>query len=47
MADETVGVSDKEQVAVCIRWVDENLCVHEDFTLGGWMRIYVSMKILH
>ena len=31
MEDETADVSNKEQVAVCIRWVDENLCAHEDF----------------
>ena len=31
MADQTADVSSKEQVAVCIRWVDENLCAHEDF----------------
>ena len=31
MADETADVSNKEQVVVCIRWVDEDLNVHEDF----------------
>ena len=31
MADETAEVSNKEQVVVCIRWVDSNFSVHEDF----------------
>ena len=31
MADETAPVSNKEQVVVCIRWVDLNFTVHEDF----------------
>lgn len=31
MADETADVSNKEQVVVCIRWVDDNLQVHKDF----------------
>ena len=30
MADET-AVSNKEQLVLCIRWVDENLIAHEDF----------------
>ena len=31
MADEAANVSNKEQVAVWIRWVDSNFTVHEDF----------------
>ena len=31
MTDEAADVSNKEQVIVCIRWVDSNLTVHEDF----------------
>lgn len=31
MADETTDVSNKEQMVVCIRWVDENLEMFEDF----------------
>ena len=31
MADETAEVSNKEQVVVCIRWVDSNFSVHEEF----------------
>ena len=31
MADETADVSNKEQVVVCIHWVDASLQVHEDF----------------
>ncbi|XP_029208676.2 zinc finger MYM-type protein 1-like [Acropora millepora] len=30
MADETADISNKEQLVVCIGWVDENF-VHEDF----------------
>jgi len=30
MADET-DVSNKEQIVICIRWVDNNLVAHEDF----------------
>ena len=31
MADETADISNKEQLVLCIRWVDENFAVHEDF----------------
>ena len=31
MADETADVSNKEQVVACIRLVDSNFTVHEDF----------------
>ena len=31
MADETADVPNKEQVVICIRWVDSNFTVHEDF----------------
>ena len=30
MADETAGISNQEQLVICIRWVDEELVVHED-----------------
>ena len=31
MADETADVSNKEQLVICIRWVDDDLVIHEDF----------------
>ena len=31
MGDETVDVSNKEQLVICLRWVDDDLGVHEDF----------------
>ena len=31
MADETADVSNKEQRAICIRWVDDCFVIHEDF----------------
>ena len=31
MADETDDVSNNEQLVICIRWVDEDLEVHEEF----------------
>ena len=31
MADETADVSNKEQLVICIRWVDESFVVHEGF----------------
>ena len=31
MADETTDVSNQEQVVICIRWVDTDLEVHEDY----------------
>ena len=31
MADETADISNKEQLVICILWVDENFVVHEDF----------------
>lgn len=32
MADETTDVANKEQLVVCLRWIDQALDVHEDFT---------------
>ena len=31
MRDETADISNKEQLVLCIRWVDDNLQVHKDF----------------
>ena len=31
MVDETTDVSNKEQVVICLRWVDTRLEAHEDF----------------
>ena len=31
MADETTGIINKEQFVICIRWVDNDLNVNEDF----------------
>ena len=31
MADESSDVSNKKQVVVCIRWVDDELIAHEEF----------------
>ncbi|XP_044163435.1 uncharacterized protein LOC122947894 [Acropora millepora] len=31
MADETVDISNKEQLVICIRWVDDRFVIHEDF----------------
>jgi hypothetical protein len=31
MADETADVSIKEQLVLCIRWVDDKFLIHEDF----------------
>ena len=31
VADEAEDMSNKKQLVVCIRWVDENFAVHEDF----------------
>ena len=31
MADETADVSNKEQLAICIRWVDDCFVIHKDF----------------
>ena len=31
MVDETTDCSNKEQVVLVIRWVDEDLTVHENF----------------
>ena len=31
MGDETVDISNKEQLILYIRWVDDNLQVHEGF----------------
>ena len=31
MCDEYTDVSNKQQLSICVRWVDENLNPHEDF----------------
>ena len=31
MTDETADVPNKEQVVVCICWIDSSVTVHEDF----------------
>ena len=31
MADECTDISNKEQLVLCFRWVDEDLTVYEDF----------------
>ena len=31
MGDESADISNKEEVIVCLRWVDEDLIAHEDF----------------
>ena len=31
MADETADISNKEQLFICIRWVDDCFVIHEDF----------------
>ena len=31
MADEYTDVSNKEQLTICIRWIDKSLEVHQDF----------------
>ena len=34
MADEITDASNREQVAVCFRWVDDDFECHEDFVAG-------------
>ena len=31
MADETADLSNKEQLVFCLRWVGDDLVIHEDF----------------
>ena len=31
VADETEDISNEEQLAICFRWVDKALSIHEDF----------------
>ena len=31
MADETADISNKEQLVICIRWVDDCFVINEDF----------------
>jgi len=45
MADETADVSNKEQIVICIRWVDNNLVAHEDF-IGLHIPFIVQMPTL-
>ena len=32
IGDEAADISNKEQLVLCIRWVDDDLQFHEDFT---------------
>ena len=40
--DETTDESNKEQVVICFRWVDDELDVHEDF-----IGLYETESIIH
>ena len=31
MADESADVSNKEQLVICLRWMDQNCFAHEEF----------------
>ena len=31
MADESADVSNKEQLVICLRWIDQNCFAHEEF----------------
>lgn len=31
MADESADISNKEQLVICLRWIDENCIAHEEF----------------
>ena len=42
MIDETTDESNKEQVVICFRWVDDELDVHEDF-----IGLYETESIIH
>ena len=44
MIDETTDESNKEQVVICFRWVDDELDVHEDF-IGLYEQN--QLKLLH
>ena len=33
MCDECIDISNKEQFTICLRWVDQNLHDHENFSL--------------
>ena len=53
MADETVDVSNKEQLVFCLRWVDDNLILHKDFIgmhpmkgTGADQTVFLIMDIL-
>ena len=41
MVDEFMDVSNHEQLAVCFRWVDTNLEVHDEFrgVLPDWQHL--------
>ena len=53
LADETRGVHNKEQLTTCIRWVDDQRIIHEDFI--GLVHVeqtdakllYVAFKYVH
>ena len=53
LADETRGVQNKEQLTTCIRWVDDQRIIHEDFI--GLVHVeqtdakllYVAFKYVH
>lgn len=45
MADETTDCTNKEQVVIVLRWVDEDLVVHEDF-IGMYEVESIETKVL-
>lgn len=45
MSDEATDCSNKEQVVIVLRWVDENLAVHEDF-IGLYTVDSIESKML-
>ena len=45
MADETTDCTNKEQVAIVLGWVDEDLAAHEDF-IGMYEVESIEAKLL-
>ena len=53
LADETRDVQNKEQLTTCIRWVDDQLDIHEDFIglvyveQSNAKSLYLAIKYVH
>ena len=47
MVDETTDIANREQLVVCLRWVDDSFESHEDFIALHEIRSISAATIVH